>query len=187
MSKTLQLRRYDHATISTLTGAVGEIFVDLTKNTIVVQDGTTAGGFPLAKEAISGTTVTVEPGVSPYQIVNSFGNVQYSTVKYFVQCIGTSIEAKEFFLTNDGNVASVIETATSTLSETCVFSANIDNGTVNLLVSPTAANIVIDYTAQALPFRALSVVAGSGLPTDLETGNSIIDLDTGTFIVDLES
>ena len=50
MATTLQFRRYDTATISTLTGANGEIFIDSDKDTIVVQDGTTAGGFPLARE-----------------------------------------------------------------------------------------------------------------------------------------
>ena len=35
------------------TGPIGEITVDTTKNTAVVQDGVTAGGHPLAKEAVT--------------------------------------------------------------------------------------------------------------------------------------
>lgn len=55
MATILQLRRGTTVQHSSFTGAVGEVTVDTTKDTIVVHDGTTAGGFPLAKEsAISG-------------------------------------------------------------------------------------------------------------------------------------
>lgn len=45
----LQLRRGTTAEHSTFTGLVGEITVDTDKDTIVVHDGSTAGGIPLAK------------------------------------------------------------------------------------------------------------------------------------------
>ncbi len=55
MATILQLRRGTTTQHSTFTGAVGEVTVDTTKDTVVVHDGTTAGGFPLAKEsALSG-------------------------------------------------------------------------------------------------------------------------------------
>lgn len=50
MAKTLQFRRGTTSELSTITGAVGELFVDTTKDTVVVMDGSTAGGFPLATE-----------------------------------------------------------------------------------------------------------------------------------------
>jgi hypothetical protein len=51
MAKTLQFRRGTTTELNAITGAVGELFVDTTKDTVVVMDGTTAGGFPLATEA----------------------------------------------------------------------------------------------------------------------------------------
>jgi len=45
----LQLRRGTSAEHASFTGLVGEITVDTDKDTIVVHDGSTAGGFPLAK------------------------------------------------------------------------------------------------------------------------------------------
>jgi hypothetical protein len=55
MATILQLRRGTTTQHSSFTGALGEVTVDTTKDTIVVHDGTTAGGFPLAKEsALSG-------------------------------------------------------------------------------------------------------------------------------------
>jgi hypothetical protein len=55
MATILQLRRGTTTQHSAFTGAVGEVTVDTTKDTVVVHDGSTAGGFPLAKEsAIAG-------------------------------------------------------------------------------------------------------------------------------------
>jgi hypothetical protein len=57
MSKTLQFRRDTTANLSSVTGSVGEIFIDTTKDTVVVMDGSTSGGFPLQKELVSGTSI----------------------------------------------------------------------------------------------------------------------------------
>lgn len=56
MSKQVQIRRGTTAEHATFTGAVGEITVDTDKETVVVHDGATAGGFPLARS--SGQTFT---------------------------------------------------------------------------------------------------------------------------------
>jgi hypothetical protein len=57
MAKTLQFRRDTTANLASVTGSVGEIFIDTTKDTVVVMDGSTTGGFPLQKE--NATTLTV--------------------------------------------------------------------------------------------------------------------------------
>lgn len=51
MAKQLKLRRGTTTEHSTFTGAEGEVTVDTTKDTVVVHDGSTAGGIPLAKES----------------------------------------------------------------------------------------------------------------------------------------
>jgi hypothetical protein len=50
MSRTLQFRRYSNTALLSVTGAVGELIVDTTNDTITVHDGTTAGGTRLATE-----------------------------------------------------------------------------------------------------------------------------------------
>lgn len=57
MAKQVQLRRGSTAQHSTFTGVVGEVTVDTDKDTVVVHDGSTAGGFPLLKESAIGSTV----------------------------------------------------------------------------------------------------------------------------------
>jgi hypothetical protein len=62
----LQLRRGTTSEHSTFTGLVGEVTIDTTKDTVVVHDGTTAGGIPLAKEsAIS------EAGFNPFLLIGA--------------------------------------------------------------------------------------------------------------------
>ena len=53
MATELKLRKGTTAEHSTFTGAEAEVTVDTDKSTIVVHDGSTAGGFPLATEALS--------------------------------------------------------------------------------------------------------------------------------------
>lgn len=53
MTTALQLRRGSTAQHATFTGLSGEITVDTTKKTVVVHDGVTAGGIPLATYAQS--------------------------------------------------------------------------------------------------------------------------------------
>ena len=61
MSTQVQRRKGTTAQHASFTGASAELTVDTTKNTVVVHDGATAGGIPLAKEtgsAISATSLT---------------------------------------------------------------------------------------------------------------------------------
>jgi hypothetical protein len=65
MTTAIKRRRGTTTQHATFTGLEGELTVDTTKDTVVVHDGATAGGFPLAKEsqvtsavAITGGTIT---------------------------------------------------------------------------------------------------------------------------------
>jgi hypothetical protein len=50
MSTQVQFRRGTTVETQAFTGAVGEVTVDLSKNTTVVHDGSTVGGTPLLRE-----------------------------------------------------------------------------------------------------------------------------------------
>jgi RNase P/RNase MRP subunit p29 len=65
-SFALQFRRGTTSQHSTFTGLQGEITVDTTKKTLVVHDGTTAGGIPLAKE-----TASTEAGFNPFLLIGA--------------------------------------------------------------------------------------------------------------------
>ena len=83
MAKLLQLRGGTTSQHSSFTGAVREVTVDTDKDVVVVHDGSTAGGIPLAKESvvddiISGDTI-------PTTIVTAMGasDMDLSAGEYF--------------------------------------------------------------------------------------------------------
>ena len=51
MSTQVQIRRGNTTQTGAFTGVVAEVTVDTDKKTLVVHDGTTSGGFPLALES----------------------------------------------------------------------------------------------------------------------------------------
>ncbi len=58
MSTQLQLRRGNTTQTNAFTGAIAEVTVDTDKKTLVIHDGSTAGGTPLAKEGVLSTAYT---------------------------------------------------------------------------------------------------------------------------------
>jgi hypothetical protein len=97
MAKTLQFRRGTTSELSTQTGAEGEIFIDTTKDTVVVMDGSTPGGFPLATEAsVTGDVVFDSVLIGNVSIigntiagVDSYGNSDTLTVDGNLDVQGT--------------------------------------------------------------------------------------------------
>jgi hypothetical protein len=92
MATTLQLRRYNTATIAGTTGADGEVFVDTTKRTLVVQDGSTAGGFPMATETfvtsgLASLQTTVSAALVNYAISSNLNRIAFAGLS----SVGTSI------------------------------------------------------------------------------------------------
>lgn len=73
MSFAFQRRRGTTSQHSTFTGLVGELTVDTDKDTVVVHDGSTAGGFPLAKEKLG--TIT-----SPFETITVSATAATGTV-----------------------------------------------------------------------------------------------------------
>lgn len=59
MATRLQLRKGTTTEHSTFTGAVGEVTVDTDKDVLVVHDGVTAGGFPVAARANTNGTISL--------------------------------------------------------------------------------------------------------------------------------
>ena len=80
MAKLLKLRRGTTSQHSSFTGAEGEVTVDTTKDTVVVHDGSTAGGHPLVKENAEVTSTGIASNVvdeDNLKISNSGSNGQY--------------------------------------------------------------------------------------------------------------
>lgn len=106
MAKQVQLRSGTTTEHSTFTGAVGEVTVDTTKDVLVVHDGTTAGGFPVAARANADGTVSIlgKDGTLLSTFSNSTKLAEYTPVPYpkntpptgYLMMMGQSISSSTY-------------------------------------------------------------------------------------------
>ena len=80
MSEQLQLRRGTASQVAAFTGAQGETVMDTTNNRLVVNDGSTVGGWPAAKlsEVITNTRTAVSD--APYSVLATDRMVAYTAL-----------------------------------------------------------------------------------------------------------
>jgi hypothetical protein len=92
MSVQVQLRRGTTANHSTFTGAAGEVTVDTTKKVVIVHDGATAGGIPMARA----DAVVLADGTVPFTgDVSAAGNIILTGAGKGVIFEGTTADAFE--------------------------------------------------------------------------------------------
>jgi len=111
MSRQIQIRRGNAAENDAFTGAIGEVTMDTTNNTLRVHDGITAGGTKLAKQSEIPTIPEI-PTVPPcvpsdtYDTVTLTGNgMQYSAPEngWFTVRARSTATHGYVFLTNENN------------------------------------------------------------------------------------
>ena len=120
MSKILQFKRYSTADLANITGAVGELIVDLTKDVLTVHDGVVAGGHPMAKE------------VHQHQISDIIPSGTYIPTSY----MGSGGADASKYLRGDGTWATIPSGSTN-LSIT-------KSSTTNIIESSTGNGVTLD-------------------------------------------
>ena len=136
MAKTLQHRRGTTTELASVTGAVGEIFMDTTKKTLVVMDGTTPGGTPLALEGSGGGT-----GGSYDQSLNTTNDVVFnSALLGDVSVIGNTISGVDSYGNADTLIVDGDLQVNGALINAATLTLNVDGSksvVVDSLVSTT--------------------------------------------------
>lgn len=138
MSTTLQFRRYNTATTASTTGAVGEITINTDLSTVVVHDGVTAGGTPLATQ--SNVTSIAAGGVT----LSSFaGNIIPSATNTY--WLGTSSKAFEtLYVSSTGiNIGSFAVTGTGGVFGVANTNSNIALLASSAILSGNGSNVAI--------------------------------------------
>lgn len=142
MATALQFRRGTTAELSSQTGLVGELFVDTTKDTVVVMDGSVAGGYPLATESgltsglaakqatlVSGTNIKTINGTS--LLGSGDITLSYATESYVSTAISNLVDTAPSTLDtlnelaaalgDDANFASTVTASIGTKLNTSDF------------------------------------------------------------------
>ena len=193
MATTLQLRRYNTATIAGTTGADGEVFVDTTKKTLVVQDGSTSGGTPLATEGF------VTSGLASLQTTVSAALVNYTINANLTSTLtayptNANLTSTLTGYPTNANLTSTVSTAISnlvggapaildTLGEIATALGNNSSLAVTL-----TSSIALKATSSDLSYLAwtsiVSRLQSSGYTLTLSSNGALVpgsaDMDLGT-------
>ena len=161
MAIQLQLRKGNTLAHSTFTGAAAEVTVDTSKKTVVVHDGSTAGGFPLALKT---DVANLNSNIS----VLTTANIAESGNLYFTNARVVAALTAGQSITIDAN-GRINSTATG---GGAVDSVNGLTGTVTL----TTANIAESSNLYFTNARVYSNVVSIGYATVSHVSNEIANL-----------
>ena len=179
MAKLLKLRRGTTTQHSTFTGAEGECTVDLDKDVIVVHDGSTQAGHPLAAEDLS--------NVSSATIVGRLNAASIPTVNIASGALPTNVTITTNNITD-------LTVATADLADAAVTAAKLaSNAVVNASVDASAAiagtkispdfgsqNVVTTGNVNAADIQVAGTLFHEGdTDTKLEFGTNQMILKTG--------
>ena len=163
MPTILQLRRGTTAEHSSFTGAVGEITVNTTKDTLVVHDGSTQGGFEIALADLSNTSAITLSNLSAGTGIsynNSTGEISADTATMATKSyVDTQVQSKD------------------DLSELSGTTDDVTEGSTNLYYTSTRANADFDTKLAAADTDDVSEGSTNQYYTDARVKSLLTDLD----------
>jgi uncharacterized delta-60 repeat protein len=160
MPKILQFRRGTTGELEAITGAPGELFVDTTKDVVVVSDGVTAGGFPLQSELVSGTNIKTING----QSVLGSGDIEIAGGDY------SNANVAAYLPTYTGNLVSLTGNVITTANISGAYFIGNGSQLTGLPESYGNANV-----AAYLPTYTGNLVSLTGL-----TSTGVVDLTSAS-------
>jgi hypothetical protein len=156
MATQIQWRRGTTAQTASFTGAVGEATVDTSKNTLVIHDGTTAGGFPLARESALSANVA--------QIQASFNQANTA----FIAATSAGIYANGAFVSSN-TIQTYVTSANANIS---LLFSYVNTANANITAAFAAANAATATdTTQNNSITAAFTQANTGVNNALSASN----------------
>jgi len=187
MAQTLQFRRGTTSELSSITGSVGELFVNTEKDTVVVMDGSTSGGFELTQNNAT-QTLTNKTLTSP--IISTIINTGTLTLPTSTGTIAltSDIPTNNNQLTN--GAAYITASSTDTLTNKTINGSQLVDGSVsntklaNSFITVTdgttstatslGGTITFSGTANEVEVGESSGTITIGLPNDVTIGNNLV-------------
>ena len=180
MAKLLKLRRGTTTQHSSFTGAEGEVTVDTDKETLVVHDGSTAGGHPVAAEDLA--------NVSSSTIAGRLANDSIAVSKIAAGTLPSDVKV------TDSNVSGNLTIESADIVDGTIVNADINasaaiglsklaTGALPSGITVAAANIVQGTITNGL-INSGAAIAGTKVSPDfgsqsiVTTGNILINGDS---------
>ncbi|SVE26899.1 uncharacterized protein METZ01_LOCUS479753, partial [marine metagenome] len=148
MAKRVQRRRGTTAEHATFTGYVGETTVDTTKDTVIVHDGATTAGFPLAREDLSNVNLTNLIGVTELKLIDGSadqviktdgsGTISFGTIDVTGSAVG-------------GDISGTVGNAQIVANKVGVAELNVSEGTNGQVLSTNGSGTLSFITVVTDP------------------------------------
>jgi hypothetical protein len=159
MSRSVQRRRGTTAEHATFTGALAELTVDTTKDTVVVHDGAVAGGYPLLRQDLSNLPA---------------GTIDNADINASAAIVDTKLAT----IATAGKVSNSATTATNANTASAIVardaSGNFSAGTITAAVTGAASSNVLK-AGDTMTGALVVPLASAATPSLTFTG----DLNTG--------
>lgn len=182
MSSILKFKRGTTAEIATAVETLGELVIDTSKKTVVVMDGTTPGGTPLATTALASSTTAGLMSVSDKTKLNGLSNYALPTASTAtlggVKVDGSTITINNGIISASAGNVDLSAYYTSAQTDSAISSAVSSLATISYVdtaianVSGGAVDLSNYYTKSEVDTAIAGVSAGA---PDL-TAASITDL-----------
>ena len=131
MATQVQLRRGNTAQTNAFTGVVAEVTVDTDKKVVVVHDGSTVGGTPLAKESTLTNAYTHANGAfDKANSANTLAQSAYDKANQTAQLAFTTVSANGTSLVADANTDTL--TITSAVANGIFINANSSTDSIDI-------------------------------------------------------
>ena len=179
MTTILKHRRGTTAQHASFTGAVGEITVDTDKDTAVVHDGTTVGGFPLLAKTMNDGTANGVAYLNGSKVLTTGSALTFDGTNLG---IGTSSPTNALSVTGNANI-----TGNTTLGDATSDTITA-NGRFNTDVVPSTDN-ARDLGTTALKWRQVYATAftenGFGVVSQTDIGTAPNEIPLNQYLGDL--
>jgi len=170
MPTTVQFRRGTTAQNEAFTGAVGEITIDTDKDTIIVHDGATQGGFPLISSNDSDPTFSSSTASKPQLTLTNTADDATGPVITIQNDIATPADndvagTVKFVADDDAGAEIIVASLTATITD---VSNGTEDGKLVLAVEKAGS------TTDTLTLDATGVTVNAGIlvaPTGSTVGN----------------
>ena len=176
MPTEVQFRRGTTAQNNAFTGAAGELSVNNTNNSVRVHDGSTAGGFELAKADLSntsglGTVAAANIGIGTTPVVVISSGFELQNIQSLDATTTATIEAA--IATGDNDFTSLNISGIGTV----IGEFNVGTGGT-VLTALSQVGISSVGIASAIPTATLDVLGTAKISSTLTAANSAVELNT---------
>ena len=168
MATQIQWRRGTTAQTASFTGAVGEATVDTSKNTLVIHDGSTVGGFPLAREsALSANASQIQASFNQANtaVNNALSASNYANASFLTANSATNTATAAFTRANNSISANAGGTITGDLTVTgnlTISGTTTYSNTQQLLVGDNLITLNAELPTSVTPVESAGIEINRG-------------------------